>query len=139
MVADLRVADHRRAGPVALSQTWSDRIEVVGDLQVAPGVRLEVASGTLIEVGMDALATGEDLARGVVIHGQLVCNATGRDGVLFTSAAPQPTPGDWSGLIMSASARGFIRRARIEYAQTALRATGLAHKLQRAHAVQVLT
>ena len=49
MVASMRVADDRRAGLVTLNQTWSDRVEIVGDLLVMPGVRLEVASGTRIE------------------------------------------------------------------------------------------
>ena len=44
MVASMRVADDRRAGLVTLNQTWSDRVEIVGDLLVMPGVRLEVAS-----------------------------------------------------------------------------------------------
>ena len=141
MMADVRVADRRRAGLVALSQTWSDRIEVVGDLQVEPGVRLEVTSGTRIEVGRDVLATGEDPERvEIIVHGQLVCNPTGRDSVLFTSAAPQPTPGDWSGFVMGASARGFMRRTRIEYAETALLAKGLSlQAAESSRGVQVLT
>ena len=75
-----------------------------------------------------------------VVQGQLVCNATGRDSVLFTSAASQPLPGDWSGVVMGASARGFMRRTRIEYAQTGLRAAGLAlQAAESARGVQVLT
>jgi len=141
MVASMRVADDRRAGPVTLNQTWSNRVEIVGDLLVMPGVRLEVASGTRIEIGRDALAMGDDPERvEFVVQGQLVCNATGRDSVLFTSAASQPLPGDWSGIVMGASARGFMRRTRIEYAQTGLRAAGLAlQAAESARGVQVLT
>lgn len=126
MVADLRVTDHRRAGPIARSQTWSDSIELVGDISILPGVRLEIASGTRVGVGADFLRGGDDPERvRIAVAGQLVSNATGRDRVLFTSTATEPAPGDWQGISMGPLASAFLRRTDIEYAQDGLVATGL--------------
>ena len=36
MVADLKLQDHRRAGPIAEVEVWDGRIEVVGDVIVLP-------------------------------------------------------------------------------------------------------
>ena len=126
MVADLNVTDHRRAGPIARSQTWSDSIELVGDISILPGVRLEIASGTRVGVGADFLRGGDDPERvRIAVAGQLVSNATGRGRVLFTSAATEPAPGDWQGISMGPLASAFLRRTDIEYAQDGLVATGL--------------
>lgn len=127
MLADIRVTDERRAGTVAQSQVWRGRIDLVGDIRVLPGVRLELAEGTHIAVGRDTLGTGNDASRiEIAVLGQLVSNVTGRDSVTITSALPNPAPGDWAGISMGPFARAFMRRTRIEYAQTALQATGLA-------------
>ncbi|MGY8822982.1 MAG: immune inhibitor A domain-containing protein [Candidatus Latescibacterota bacterium] len=126
MVADLKVKDHRRAGPIARSQSWADSIKLVGDISVLPGVRLEVASGTRVEIGADFVGGGNDPERvELQVLGQLVSNATGRGRVLFTSAAAEPTPGDWAGISMQASASAFFRRTDIEYAENGIVAEGL--------------
>lgn len=140
MRADLRIGDHRRAGPIAQSQVWNDRIALVGDLQVLPGVRLELADGARVEVGRDTLGTGRDPERiEVSVQGQLVSNVTGRDSVLFTSSASRPAAGDWAGISMGPTARAFLRRTRIEYAQTGLQASGLSLRSdESARGVQVL-
>lgn len=126
MVADLNVTDHRRAGPIARSQTWSDSIKIVGDISVLPGVRLEIASGTRVEVGGDMLGAGDDPERvEIAVSGQLVSNVSGRGRVLFTSAAAEPAPGDWAGISMGQFARAFLRRTDIEFAVNGIVGDGL--------------
>jgi len=142
MMADLKVTDHHRAGPVARSQAWSDSIKLVGDISVLPGVRLEITSGTRVEVAADFVGGGDDDERVELrVLGQLVSNPTGRERVLFTSAAAEPAPGDWLGISLQSPASAFLRRTDIEYAENGIVADGLtlssANNSQDARVLQV--
>ena len=126
MVADLKLRDHRRAGPIGGTVVWRDSIEVVGDVTVLPGARLDVAAGTEIEVGADELAMGADPARvEFVIHGQFSTNVSGRAQTVFRSAAAEPRPGDWLGIRLGLAGSAFMRRTRLEYPRYGLIATEL--------------
>lgn len=121
MVADLKLADRRRAGFIIGEETWRDTIEVVGDVAVPAGGRLIVDSGTTVLFGEDRLSRGVDARRAeLVVFGELYVNLSGREPVLFTSGAAAPRPGDWAGISMQPPSRVIMHQAVIEYAVTGL-------------------
>ena len=129
MVADLKLRDPRRAGPIDTDQVWSDRIELVGDITVLPGSHLDILAGTEILVGPDALRVGEDLDRvELVVYGTLTTNILGREQTVFRSLAADPRPGDWQGIRLGQPGSAFLRQTRIEHARYGL----FAEKLNRA-------
>ena len=130
MVADLKLQDRRRAGPIADVEVWDDRIEVVGDVTVLPAGRLDVHAGAQVLVGPDALAAGTDTARVELrVYGSFNVGTLGRGQAVFRSAAAEPQPGDWQGLVLHPTALAYLRRARIEHARYGLLAEKLHHPL----------
>ena len=126
MVADLKLGDRRRAGPIAVAQVWRDQVELVGDVVVLPGGRLEIRAGTGVWVGADALEAGRDPARvEVTIHGDLQINSSGQEQTVFRSIAADPQPGDWYGIDLGVVASVFMRRTRLEHARYGLVAADL--------------
>jgi M6 family metalloprotease-like protein len=122
LLADLRVRDPRRAGAVAGTQTWRDTIEVVGDVVVEPGARLEIAPGALVLFGPDQRRAGEDPQRcELVVQGELAIGRRAR----LSSAAAAPAPGDWQGIALDPAAKLFLRQATLEYPQQGIWAKGL--------------
>ena len=120
MRADVRFGDRRRVGRIDSAQDWRDTVEVVGDVLVAPGASLIVASGTVVLVGADQRGTGVDPARSeVVVSGLLVANG-GQRRALFTSAAATPAPGDWYGITMEFSGALRLSRADLAHAVNGL-------------------
>ena len=121
MVADLKLQDRRRAGPIVGDEIWSDRIEVVGDVTVLPGGQLDVLADAEVLVGPDALAAGADTARvELIVYGGLNVGIAGRDQAVFRSAAAEPQPGDWQGIVLHPTASAYLHRARIEHARYGL-------------------
>ena len=121
MVADLKLQDHRRAGPIAGDEIWSDRIEVVGDVTVLPGGQLDVLADAQVLVGPDALAAGEDTARvELIVYGDLNVGIAGWEQAVFRSASADPQPGDWQGIVLHPTASAYLHRARIEHARYGL-------------------
>ena len=121
MVADLKLRDRRRAGPIDGDEVWSDRIEMVGDVTVLSNSHLNILSGTQIVVGADALQAGADPARvELVVHGTFSTNVAGREQTVFRSAAAEPQPGDWQGIRLGQVGSAFLRRTRIEHARYGL-------------------
>lgn len=126
MVADLKLRDHRRAGPIDGAVVWRDSIAVAGDVTVLPGGHLDVLAGTIVTVGRDMLATGVDPARvEFVVHGTFNTNVSGREQTVFRSAAADPQPGDWLGIRLGLAGSAFLRRIRIEHARYGLVAAQL--------------
>ena len=130
MVADLKLQDHRRAGPIADVEVWDDRIEVVGDVTVLPEGRLDVHAGAQVLVGPDVLAAGADVARvELKVYGSFNVGTSGRGQAVFRSAAAEPQPGDWQGIVLYPMAAVYLRRARIDHARYGLLAEKLDHAL----------
>lgn len=126
MMADLKLGDRRRAGPIGNAQTWQDTIELVGDLTILPRGRLNVLDGTQVLIGADALESGRDPARvEIVVHGDFSTNVSGRSQTVFRSAAADPQPGDWEGISLGLAGSIFLRRTRIEDARVGLAAERL--------------
>jgi M6 family metalloprotease-like protein len=129
-LADLRLKDHRRAGPIAQEQVWGDSVDLVGDVVVLPGGRLSIREGTQVRVGRDFLGAGQDSERVELrVLGELLVNFSGREEVLFTSAFSPPRPGDWQGIVLDALGSAFLRRTRLEHARVALAGKGLRRAL----------
>ena len=117
MVANLKLQDHRRAGPVAGVEVWRDRIELVGDVTVLPGGQLDIYADAEVRVGPDALALGADPERvELVVYGQL----NGRGPAVLRSAAADPQPGDWQGIVLAQTAWVNMSSIRIEHARYGL-------------------
>ena len=128
MMADLKLQDRRRAGPIASDEIWSDRIELVGDVTVLPGGHLNVRAGTQVQVGPDALAAGADTARvELVVYGDLFVGVSGQGQTVLRSAAPEPQPGDWQGIVLQPTASVYLRSVHIDHARYGLWAEKLGH------------
>ena len=130
MVANLRLQDRRRAGPIADVEIWSDRIEVVGDVTVLPGGYLDVRAGTQVQVGSDALATGADTARvELIVYGGLVVGVSGQGQTAFHSAAADPQPGDWHGIVLRPTASVDLRSVLIDHTHYGLWSEEIDHAI----------
>lgn len=119
MRASIRFGDRRRAGRIDTDQVWRDTVEIVGDIRVALGTALTVAPGTVVLVGPDQRAAGLDPELSELLVSGTMFVAGGQDGVVFTSAAAKPRPGDWYG-IRSSFGSFRLNRMTIEYATRAL-------------------
>ena len=130
MVADLKLQDRRRAGPIVSTEVWSDHIEVVGDVTVLPGGQLDVRAGAQVQVGSDALATGADTARvELVVYGDLIVGVAGQGQTVLRSAATEPQPGDWQGIVLHQTASAYLRSVHIDHARYGLLAEKIDHPI----------
>ncbi len=121
MVADLYLEDLHRAGLIQPDEVWEDSIWIVGDVVVRADTRLIIKPGTRVMVGEDLRRLGRDPERcEVVIQGDLITASSSRDSVLFTSAAAEPRPGAWYGIVAGATGRLTIRNTIVEYARNGL-------------------
>ncbi|MEC7842931.1 MAG: right-handed parallel beta-helix repeat-containing protein [Candidatus Latescibacterota bacterium] len=123
MMANLSVRDRRRAGLITQNEIWTDTVEVVADVVIAPEARLDIAHGAVVLFGEDLRGQGADpdLCE-LVVWGDLL--GQGRAGrgsqILMTSASPQPRPGDWFGIVVGSSGRVQLQQTTIEHAQYGL-------------------
>ena len=130
MVADLKLQDRRRAGPIADMEIWRDRIEVVGDVTVLPGGELDVRAGAQVLVGPDALAAGADTARvELIVYGDLFAGVSGQGQTAFRSAVIEPQPGDWQGIVLHSTASVYLRSVHIDHARYGLLAEKIDHPI----------
>ena len=130
MVADLKLQDRRRAGPITTAEIWSDRIEVVGDVTVLPEGHLDIRTGAEVLVGPDTLAAGADTARvELIVYGDLSVGVSGQAQTVFRSAAADPQPGDWQGIVLQPMASVYLRSAFIDHARYGLLAEKLDHTI----------
>ena len=130
MVADLKLQDRRRAGPIAEVEVWDDRIEVVGDVTVLPGGYLDVRAGAEVQVGPDVLAAGVDTAHvELVVYGDLIVGVAGQGQTVLRSAAIEPQPGDWHGIVLHQTASAYLRSVHIDHARYGLLAEKIDHPI----------
>ena len=130
MVADLKLQDRRRAGPIADMEIWRDRIEVVGDVTVLPGGHLDVRAGAQVQVGPDALTAGADTARvELIVYGDLIIGVSGQGQTAFRSATAEPQPGDWHGIVLHQTASAYLRSVHIDHARYGLLAEKIDHPI----------
>ncbi|MCY4602712.1 MAG: immune inhibitor A, partial [Gemmatimonadetes bacterium] len=128
MVADLKLQDRRRAGPITTAEIWSDRIEVVGDVTVLPGGYLDIRAGAQVQVGPDALTAGADTVRvELIVYGDLVIGVSGQGQTAFHSAAADPQPGDWHGIVLHQTATAYLRSVLIDHARYGLLSEEIDH------------
>ncbi|MEE2657303.1 MAG: FlgD immunoglobulin-like domain containing protein [Candidatus Latescibacterota bacterium] len=130
MVVDIDVADRRRAGDVDTRETWSDTVEVVGDITVSHEAQLDIAPGTVILFGPDTRQWGTDRDRCEfdVFGGLTAFGNRGPDRgrrTKFGSAENQPEPGDWAGIRLHANATVNFRSVEIVDAARGVHGAGL--------------
>jgi hypothetical protein len=82
--------------------TWSGVVNLTGDVTIGPGSVLTILPGTVIECQLDTdtQAGGANPNRVEIILNGGTLNAAGTVGgpIVFTSAGPLKTPGDWYGI-----------------------------------------
>jgi hypothetical protein len=90
------------SGPLTQNTTWSGVVYLPGDVTIGSGIVLTILPGTLIQCqpDMDSQAGGANPNRVEIILNGGTLNALGTAGapIVFTSAGPNKTPGDWYGI-----------------------------------------
>lgn len=108
---------HDRGVPYHFGDFEGSRLRIGGPaqrlttLRIEPGVTIKFMPGTALEI--EHYTSDEDPATGA-----LVAVGTPDRPIVFTSAAPNPAPGDWVGLWYGSvpAAHNRVEHARIEYA-----------------------
>lgn len=108
---------HDRGVPYLFGTFEGSRLRIGGPgqalttLTIEPGVTIKFTPGTALEI--EHWTSDEDPAAGA-----LVAVGTPERPIVFTSAAPDPAPGDWIGLWYGSvpAAHNRLEHARIEYA-----------------------
>jgi hypothetical protein len=104
--------------PSNLQLTQGTRYRVSSAIALPPGSTLTIPAGV-------SLYFDPDTAIGVVpggVGGRLVIEGTAQRPVLLTSSSANPTPGNWKGVLLLGPADNVVRNARIEFAETGVRA-----------------
>ena len=105
----------RFSGTLEKDTDWSDIVFVEGDLYVKPGVTLTIAPGT--RVLFKSNVRGYDKGVGLYVRGTLIAKGQrGTGQIVFTSAANQPRPHDWFGIVMNGVRSSVMQYCVVEYA-----------------------
>ena len=96
MVVD--VVRQQRPGHIVGDATWTGRVDLDGDVVVAPSATLTIDAGAEIRFARgDAQGTGFDPDRSeLIVYGGLKIG----EGASFASSAPRPGLLDWSGIYL---------------------------------------
>ncbi|HWR98014.1 MAG TPA: right-handed parallel beta-helix repeat-containing protein [Candidatus Methanoperedens sp.] len=107
---------------------WQGTVDVAEEVRVDAGATLVVQPGTTVRFATEKLPDGTPKAR-LLVHGTLVAQGTADEPIVFTSAAPEPRPGDWGGIVLekTGESRNRLTHARIEYGAPGL--TGMGARL----------
>jgi len=111
-------------GDILHSDTgWSGRVLVDGVLFVPAGVTLSISPGTIVEfTKSDAEYRESGVAEAVIpgsglrVEGKVIANGTPYSWITFTSAEPEPVPGDWGCIFFDHSKGSGFTYSRFEYA-----------------------
>jgi hypothetical protein len=96
---------------------WEGAVNLSQEVRVHEGATLLIQPGTTVRFSSEKDNQGKPKVR-LLIQGTLVAQGTPDEPILFTSAAQQPAPGDWGGIIFErANERpNRLRHCRIEHA-----------------------
>lgn len=102
---------------ISVDTVWKGVVEVGGEVRVLGGATLLVTAGTTVRFSRAKKEDGDPRAR-LIVQGTLIAQGTKEKPILFTSAAADPAPGDWGGILFErANSRpNRVRFAEIEYA-----------------------
>ena len=102
-----------RAGYISGDSTWTGRVDLAGDVVVAPGATLTIEAGAEIRFARgDVRGSGFDPERGeLIVYGDISVGA----GASFAASAPRT--GDWSGIYLLAGQAVDPAAIAIEHAQ----------------------
>ncbi|MBI2502289.1 MAG: immune inhibitor A [Candidatus Latescibacteria bacterium] len=121
MLADLKADDRRWAGEIKGEVVWKDTVEMVGDVIVPEYTALKILPGTLVLVSpkpKSYIAVGRDREQvELIVQGGLRAGSLAGTPVRFTSAAAQPRPGDWRGILAELSGVVYLENVEVEYAR----------------------
>ena len=99
---------------------WDKEVKVDGVVIVAKGGKLNIAQGTRVVFSVrddDGDGIGDSELR---IEGSLEVTGTGKDPVIFTSAAANPGPADWKYIMINHADGARVRNAVVEYAYSGI-------------------
>jgi parallel beta-helix repeat protein len=107
---------------ITADTVWEGAVNLSKEVRVHPGATLLVQPGTTVRFSAEKNAEGEPKVR-LLVQGTLVAQGAADAPILFTSAAEQPAPGDWRGIVFErANERpSRLRHCRIEYAAEGIR------------------
>ncbi len=93
-------------------EVWSGVVNISGAVTVPSGRTLTIASGTVVRFSADA---------GLIVQGALDAQGNSSDPIVFTSAADNPSPGDWDYIKFDQpSGSSALKFCTIEYADIGL-------------------
>ena len=99
---------------------WDKEVKVDGVVIVAKGGKLNIAQGTRVVFSVrdddgDGIGDSE-----LMVEGSLEVTGTGKDPVIFTSAAANPGPADWKYIMINHADSANVRDAVVEYAYSGI-------------------
>jgi len=108
-------------GAIPRDTTWQGEVLVTGSVFVPPGVTLTILPGTHVRFTPYRGYKGPGGRSSLHVEGTLLAIGTAEEPIWFTSAAEDPTNGDWSMVrLVNASSASEIRFAVFEFAQQGL-------------------
>ena len=119
------------AAPPGTIWTWQGTRRIAEFIEIPAGVTLLLAPGTTLRfafVDRDGDGVGD---AGLHVLGRIEAVGTPAAPITFTSAEPEPQPGDWQGLVLDNSAGNLFTECGFEYAQHALHAHFSSARLER--------
>jgi hypothetical protein len=96
------------SGTLSANTTWSGLTSVTGDVTVAKGATLTIAAGALVKFSA---------GKALIVNGSLKVVGTAAS---LVTMQPDPLPGSWGGVQVSAGGSAQISYATLNYPQTAL-------------------
>jgi parallel beta-helix repeat protein len=99
---------------------WEGEIAVDELLEIPREVTLQLRPGTVLRFAFDDRDGDGHGDNGLHVLGSIVAIGTAGKPVVFTSAAAEPAPGDWQGLLLDESKGNLFENVLFEYARHAL-------------------
>ena len=131
LLAGCAGAASREAVVAGAVWTWQGERRIAEFVEIPAGVTLRLAPGTTVRfafVDRDGDGVGD---AGLHVLGRVEALGTAAAPIRFTSAEPDPQPGDWQGLVFDNSKDNRFEQTRFEYAQHALHAHFSSARLER--------
>ncbi|CAB1080308.1 hypothetical protein D1AOALGA4SA_7992, partial [Olavius algarvensis Delta 1 endosymbiont] len=112
-----------KSGVLDANETWSDNIQLDGDLTVPENITLTILPGTTVTIPslLDSTRGGQDGSRiELVVEGTLIAAGTPDQPVTITSSRGERA--DWVGILVNGSI--YLKNTIVEYGTYGLRCAG---------------